>query len=358
MSDRYPENDSQWKRWGVPLLVAIVALCAGAMLMAPMARMDPRDIPVAVVNLDQGTVSPLGPINAGHDVVDSLLAQAEGGGAMRITVLEDERAAMEGLDDNDFYALVMVPVDFSTSALASRAGQGEMSPIHVTINQGKNPMVASMLQPAFAGMSDAGSETEITLEISYHNPVPAELGMVANFAPTMFVLFVYISSYSTAIVTNNMLPLRNGGRRETILSQLGAILIAAVGIGVVGSAVLGWLIDIELSFVDVAVYLALGSVAFMSLVIGALNWFGTRGMIIPVLILLLGMGTANLPYEFLPNFWQNWIYPWMPLRFLAEGARALLFQGAGMWSPSMTAIAIIAAIGLSLQGSAINGPRK
>lgn len=60
---------------------------------------------------------------------------------------------------------------------------------------------------------------------------------------------------------------------------------------------------------------------------------------------LLGMGTANLPYEFLPAFWQDWIYPWMPLRFLAEGARALAFQGAALWNGSTAALSVTALVG-------------
>ncbi|NHB84988.1 hypothetical protein G7085_11205 [Tessaracoccus sp. HDW20] len=75
-------------------------------------------------------------------------------------------------------------------------------------------------------------------------------------------------------------------------------------------------------------------------------------------ILLLGMGTANMPFEFLPAFWQDFVYPWNPLRFLAEGSRALLFQGAGWWNAATPALLVTALVGALLVLSSVFTPRR
>ncbi|SNU01067.1 hypothetical protein SAMN06298212_10669 [Ruaniaceae bacterium KH17] len=103
-------------------------------------------------------------------------------------------------------------------------------------------------------------------------------------------------------------------------------------------------------------FLAIASFALMTLVIGSLNWLGMAGMVVPIAVLLLGLGTANLPYEYLPGFWQDWVYPWNPLRFLAEGSRALLFQGAGWWNPTTLGLIITAIVGVTLVGSSVLRP--
>lgn len=103
-------------------------------------------------------------------------------------------------------------------------------------------------------------------------------------------------------------------------------------------------------------FLAIASFALMTIVIGSINGVGMVGMAVPVLILVLGLGPADLPYEFLPSFWQHWVYPWNPLQFLANGARALLFQGAGWWNAATLGLIITAAVGCALVVASVLTP--
>ena len=67
-------------------------------------------------------------------------------------------------------------------------------------------------------------------------------------------------------------------------------------------------------------------------------------------LLVIGMGTAYLPTEFLPAYWQDLVYPWDPLRFMTDGFRGVLYMGQGFWNSSSPALLVMAAIGLGLMG--------
>lgn len=66
-------------RWVRPLLVVLVALGAGALIVAPMVLMEPRDLPIAVVDLDEGFETEQGAVDAGAQVVQGVLANDQGG---------------------------------------------------------------------------------------------------------------------------------------------------------------------------------------------------------------------------------------------------------------------------------------
>ena len=55
-----------------------------------------------------------------------------------------------------------------------------------------------------------------------------------------------------------------------------------------------------------------------------------------------------LPYEALPTFCQEWVYPWAPQRFFGEGLRSILFMGQGAWNGVSTVFAGMGATGVTL----------
>lgn len=122
----------------------------------------------------------------------------------------------------------------------------------------------------------------------------------------------------------------------------------AIGFGATG--ILVWATGSSVAVVDLALFVALASFSFQMLVLGSLDLLGMAGMIVPIGLLVIGMGTAYLPTEFLPAFWQDLVYPWDPLRFMADGHRGVPYMGQGFWNPSSPALLVVAAIGLGLMG--------
>ena len=70
------------------------------------------------------------------------------------------------------------------------------------------------------------------------------------------------------------------------------------------------------------------------------------------------MTCGVLPFEALPSFWQDWVYPWAPQHFIGEGVRAVMFRGAGAWNAGSGPLAVIGAVGVVLACVAGTLPRK
>lgn len=376
-----------WLRASRPFVVALMALGIGAALVWPMVRMDPRDIPIAVVNLDAGVPTPLGDLNLGDQVsgtvtgherdgsdIEAVLAFIQGNqdevlrsGADAVDEVKDgdienmvawvemgSRAEVDqSLADNEIYAALVVPADFTTSQVMAMLGAGEAAPLTLIVNEGKNPMVTSQLAGSIETLGGTGAVDIVT---EYHNEVPDSLGLIASFLPMILMILVYLSSYASAITLRAAIPLTETRRVRTVALQLLLAIGLSALIGFATAQVLAALVDVEFSLLDVGGFQAFAAFALITLVLGSVNWVGTLGMAVPVLILVTGIGTADLPYEFLPSFWQEYIHPWNPLRFIADGGRALAFQGAGWWNPATPGVAAAGAVGVTLMATSVLTP--
>ncbi len=341
------------KNWLMPFVGMLVATGAGLLLIFPMVNMEPREIPIAVANLDGGISSPAGQQNAGEIVVEKLKESSDDSNLVAWKVLDTQSDVTRGFEQGDFYAAIVIPEDFTKSQVAAKMGQGEVSPLQLTIDAGKNPMVTSSLQPSLEKLS-SGMGVAVTTE--YRNAIPSHLSMVATMLPMMFMILAYIGSYASAIILRKYIPLGNKQRVKTVIAQLAVAVGLAFGIGLIAAAAIGSMKDLDASFINLWFFTSLSSFALMTIVLGSLNWLGAKGMIIPIGMLLIGLGTSNLPYEFLPDFWQQFVYPWMPLRFIAEGIRSVLFQEAGFLNAASMGLVVASIVGVVGTVSAVFKP--
>ncbi|MCD8199876.1 MAG: hypothetical protein LUD25_02810 [Coriobacteriaceae bacterium] len=86
----------------------------------------------------------------------------------------------------------------------------------------------------------------------------------------------------------------------------------------------------------------------MLLYIGAINISMALGAVIMIVFMAFGMMTGNLPYEMLPTFWQDWIYPWAPQHYISEGIRSVIYLGDGAWNRASLPLLIYGLAGIVL----------
>ena len=340
-----PTSDTRpgWGRWLRPFLVLIAALAAGTLLMAPMVSMNPRDLPLAVVNLDAGT--------------DSTAEQIQPGSQAALSVTEDDRDGMiawqtftsqsaldQALEDNEIYAALVIPADFSQSqadliaeaeAAAHDAGQAaaaqamqealaqgadpataqqaaqqaaqdaaqaaaqqvaadgadHIAALTMIINQGKNPMVTGQLA---GSLGEITSGSDVTIETEYYNEIPEGIAQLATFLPMVLMILAYLSGYAGGIGIRSTFPLGKTGRGTTIATQLGLAAAASIVAGFSAATIVAWLVpEVDLAVGQAGTFLSIAVFALMSLVIGSINWAGMIGMLVPVGVLLLGLGVAD-----------------------------------------------------------------
>lgn len=127
-----------------------------------------------------------------------------------------------------------------------------------------------------------------------------------------------------------------------------ALLVGGCATGIIYTAT-----GADVGYGDLWLYVAICSLTFQALVLGSLDLFGMAGMIVPVVLLIIGMDIAYLPAEFLPAFYQDFVYPWDLLRFMADGYRGILYLGQDFWNLSSQTLMIVVALGAAMMlGSA------
>lgn len=87
--------------WPEPLAV-FAALGVVTLLMAPMMAIKPRDLPIAVANLDAGASTPQGELNVGDQVVAQLTGSNMNGMVKWVTYASQSEID-EALESNEVY---------------------------------------------------------------------------------------------------------------------------------------------------------------------------------------------------------------------------------------------------------------
>lgn len=118
----------------VPLLYSLLYLDA---FWDPYTRI--KDMPVAVVNQDKGSVKDGEKVNYGQDLVRNL-KDKEAVGWRFVT----KQQAEDGVKGKDYYAMFVIPEDFSENALSSTKGKPVQAKILYSANEKRNFLAAQI----------------------------------------------------------------------------------------------------------------------------------------------------------------------------------------------------------------------
>jgi len=135
------------RKFFIPVLIIIVVFFIMSIMMYPMLNANPKDVPFAVLSLDEGTTTPAGELKLGDKLVENMSAGLPGVEApVEWTVLDSQKALDKGFADNAYYGALVIPADFSAkqaaaqmAALASAGGGAEGLPEGVTPGETPTP---------------------------------------------------------------------------------------------------------------------------------------------------------------------------------------------------------------------------
>ncbi|MCL1907600.1 MAG: hypothetical protein FWG08_06805 [Propionibacteriaceae bacterium] len=423
------------KKYVLPLGVIIGIFCVFSLMMYPLLHAEPKDVPMAILSLDQGVSTPAGDVNLGDQMVAQMVrtGQADDQTPILWTQVDSQVTLDVVLNNNDIYGAIIIPADFTQKQMAAaQANQpqqnlptptptptpepttpdpgttpsvdpstgatidpsadpttGTPSPsptptptptpeptpdpetqgtppevekptIKVVINQGKNPMVAQMMETAVTGfLAQAGFATEV----SFLNDTNIGSGFGAMMSGNVIVMPIFmmtaISSILLAFIFRTKketgVPLRLGIYTGQLI--YGAVLACLIA----GAAVSILIISggMTVPVVPLTIFLAIASFCVMTLFLGALNLAKPFGILVILTCFACGMAVGMLAREMLPAFWQSWIYPWVPQRAIGQGAASIMYMGADPWNSSTVRLVVTGAIGLVLMVfAAMVGNRK
>ncbi|TKH46118.1 phage infection protein, partial [Bacillus cereus] len=88
---------------------------------------------------------------------------------------------------------------------------------------------------------------------------------------------------------------------------------------------------------------------FFLMISAVLSLVGLKGIGVFALLLFFGAPLLSLAPEMLLPFYQDWVYAWLPMRFMIEGLREIFFFGKGLsWSTPLTVLVWIGAVSMMI----------
>ena len=334
------------RKHALPIVLIVLFFCVFGLIMYPLLHASPKDVPFLMVSLDEGVTTPAGQINLGKEISGKISDAPES--PLAWTLLDSQAALDEALATNDYYGAVVIPSDFSAKQLAAQQGMGEAPSVKVIINQGKNVMLATTMQAAIAAMM---GQAGITAEVTLINA--ADIGgggMAALMSGNVLVMPIILMSALCSILLFLIYRPKSGASTVERLTAYGKQLAytAVLSFLVAAAAVLlvSWIGGMGIPTGTILLFSWLASFCIITLFIGTLSLALPLGVLVILTCFALGMSSAMLAPEMMPTFWRDWVYPWVPQRFVSQGASQIIYMGKGAWNTASGPLLINAGIGL------------
>lgn len=361
------------------VLVAVVVAAVTSFgylggFLAPDA--DARALPILIVNLDQGAAVGSTSLRFGEEVVDQLRRPNPTlGDTVAWRVVPSRDAALTQVDEDAAYAALIIPADFSARLAAiATAGATQPARIEVLTDPASGSYSGAYSQAIAASAVDQvsrqsarqlastldglGVKLSPTVALTVGRPVEATVTVAhpvgarggRGLAPFYFAVVVVVAALFATSALNVAVDVAAGKqtlsvlgrqirfgtltrRRDAVGSVRTKLLLAApvsTAVGVTVSAVALGPLDMT---VDrpwlLAAYAVLGAAATAAVTLALYTAFDLAGSVLAALFLVIyGVPSSGgvYPVEALPTFFR-FLHSWLPLRFLTDAARALIFGG-------------------------------
>ncbi|MGG4342973.1 YhgE/Pip domain-containing protein [Paenibacillus lautus] len=358
--------------WVAPIL-AFVVIFIFSLTLFPSVQVKPKNLPVAIVNEDQGVELPNQPkLNIGQTFVDTIQQTASSASgeepAVKWVEVDHMEALQAGLDNQDYYAALVIPGDFSAKQVSLSSPAPESPEIEIFINQGMNTAASTMAGQILNGIVDnmnnqvrtqilegfdaQGATLSVKQASSLVNPITKKVTNVneigtnsanGNSPVSLFQPLWMASMASAAVLFLAVSKSKITSRTENLAAKsiqiaMGAVVALVVGFGIT------WLADSMIGlhipqFTDTALFLSITFFSFFLMISAVMSLVGIRGIAIFALILFFGAPLLALAPEMMSPFYRDWVQPWLPMRFMVDGLRDLFFFGNGLhWNHAVSTL--------------------
>ncbi|MCL1853912.1 MAG: ABC transporter permease [Peptococcaceae bacterium] len=348
-------------KYFIPVLAIIVIFLVMSLAVSPILRANPKDVPFAVLTLDAGAQGPTGEMNMGAEMVSRMTAGQSGAESpIQWSVLSSRGELDAALDANEYYGALVFSADFTAKQFAAAAGLGDAPEVEVIINHGKNVMLSTQMQAAITTMLQTlGLKTKVTL---IHSADIGGGGMSALMGSQMLIMPLIMMIIAGSLLLFFFFRPKKGADISRKLKSFVSQLLYAAGlsllIGFAAVIVVTWAGGLTLPVGGLVLFLWLASFCVMTILLGAFNIIAPLGALVAVTFFSCGLSSAMLAPEMMPDWYRNWIYPWVPQGFISEGIRTIIYMGEGAKNNAIGPLLIMGAIGLALFAIALLVPNR
>ncbi|WP_439022239.1 YhgE/Pip domain-containing protein [Bacillus thuringiensis] len=379
--------------WWSPV-IALLVVFIFSLTLFPTVQPQPKNLPIAIVNEDQGVGIPnQAKMNMGQTIVDNMkkTAKSEEEPAVKWVEVKNKEAVQKGLNNKEYYAALVIPKEFSAKQASLRTPQPSSPEVEIFINQGMNTaastMAGQMLQAIVDNMNStvrtqlldglkakgatltadqvSNVVTPITKKVTNVNEV-GKNSANGNSPISLFQPLWIASLASAAIIFIAIRKIPVGSRKENFILKVKQIVTGAIAALVIGFG-LTWIaegmVGLNISNVmDTALFLSITAFSFFLMISAVLSLVGLKGIGVFALLLFFGAPLLSLAPEMLSPFYQDWVYSWLPMKFMIEGLRQIFFFGKGLsWNTPVTVLVWIGIVSMviilatALKRSAVKG---
>ncbi|HDR8070669.1 TPA: DUF3533 domain-containing protein [Bacillus cereus] len=360
-------------------VIALLVVFIFSLTLFPTVQPQPKNLPIAIVNEDQGVEIPNQPkMNMGQTIVDNMkkTAKSEEEPAVKWVEVKNKEAVQKGLNNKEYYAALVIPKEFSAKQASLRTPQPSSPEIEIYINQGMNTAASTMagqiLQAIVDNMNNTvrtqileglkakGATVTTNQAEKLVTPIVKNVKNVnevgknsanGNSPISLFQPLWIASLASAAIIFIAISKMPVSSRKENFLLKVKQIVTGAIATLVIGFG-LTWIADgmvgLNISnFTDTALFLSITSFSFFLMISAVLSLVGLKGIGLFALLLFFGASLLSLAPEMLSPFYQDWVYSWLPMKFMIEGLREIFFFGKGLsWNTPVTVLVWIGIVSM------------
>lgn len=330
----------------------------------PIAQTSPKELPIALVSEDAGPM--------GENLFAMLKQQVEqmGTETFEFVAYSSVEELKEAMNDQEVYGALVIPSDFSEKFTSLQTPSPTAPTLQIHVNQGMNMNVATVVSTVLTNittqMNHAMSQQMVQqLESANMAVQPAQVQLLAapiqietiyenevgslGSAPTAFFQPIWMASILGAVL------LYLAGRNRQFSSKKSKINFHLVQslVGIVYGFATGyfviwcttWILDFSFDqFNQVAVFASLACISFVFLILATTSWLKLPSLALYILLMFFGLPLLQLAPEMVPAFYQDYITPWIPMKFLINGMKEILYFGKDLWNGNSTVLLWIAII--------------
>lgn len=357
-------------------IIVVAVIFIFILTLIPSANSAPKNLPIAFVNADAGmTVPAKGNVNIGNQMEQNMKRASTEQSLVKWIFVSNTKEVEKGLNDQKYYGALIIPKDFTKKQATLQTAQPDAPAIRLLVNQGMNTAASTLASQVLNGAVDKMNEnmrlqlvkrfeqngTQLSASQALALSAPIQKTVInvnetgthsvnGNAPVSLFQPLWMASIAGAAIVFLSIQKITFSSRKEKLVNQVGFIVIGAI-LALAAGFGLAWLAEVVgisvPSFLDTALFLAIAYFSFFTLISAVLSWLGLKGLPIFVIILFFGAPLLSMAPEIMPDFYREWIYPWLPMRFMVDGVRELFFFGKHLtWNSSVFALTLISLISL------------
>lgn len=352
------------------LIVGLVLALILVVAQFPTARPVAKNIPIAMVNEDQG---PMGQKVAKQLTDITKLGTGSQATTIKWTTKPTEQSIKRAMDQEKYYGAIIIPKNFSQNMqMVSKTGQPVK--VRVLINQAKNATLANNVQVMLTGMVSKMSagmgqmmlqqlqKNEVPLQAvnteSLTNPVVTKVDVrhsvkEKNSASSAYFQPLWMASlFAAFLVFTAGKTIKVERQRQLWQLRLGQIGFLTGTAAIVGLATT-WLVTYILSYTyddfwKMACFSMIAAAAFMFIMFGLEMWLGFAALPVIALLMLFSAPLMQLAPEMIPAVYHDWLLPWLPIRFLLDGAKSIVYYQGDLFNINTFKLISVGVVGLLL----------